>query len=218
MKERPILFSTPMVQAILAGSKTQTRRICKPANTESLSFVVSDNGHFGDEEGDVSFTCPYGKPGERLWVRETWRVNSKATDLACVVYRASENDSWTNFHKYFPVALAKDQKAMPAGWKPSIFMPRWASRILLEITDIRVERLNDISEEDAKNEGLIKNSLFGEWGGVVKHPTVPDHFRWFRSPINAFKNLWESINGEESWDKTPWVWVVEFKVIEGQQS
>lgn len=209
MKERPILFSTPMVQAILAGSKTQTRRICKPANTESLSFVVSDNGHFGDEEGDVSFTCPYGKPGERLWVRETFNRTNPGGQNGIYYYKADDS---------FPTCLGGGRYIGDEVWKPSIHMPRVASCILLEITDIRVERLNDISEEDAKNEGLIKNSLFGEWGGVVKHPTVPDHFRWFRSPINAFKNLWESINGEESWDKNPWVWVVEFKVIEGRQS
>ncbi|MCO1337108.1 hypothetical protein MO867_22550, partial [Microbulbifer sp. OS29] len=105
------------------------------------------------------------------------------------------------------------------GWRPSIHMPRWASRITLEITAIRIQRIQDISEEDAKAEGLRWHSLYREWGGVELHPdSRPDlpQWRWYDNPVEAFKNLWESINGAGSWDQNPWVWVIEFRRVEQQ--
>ena len=187
IKERPILFSGPMVRAILEGRKTQTRRI------------VKDGIPLGNWNETLN-KCPYGKPGERLWVRETWApVTIGYAYKADGVY-IEESPVWK--------------------WKPSIHMPRVASRILLEITDIRVECLQEISEEDAKAEGLRRFAKFGveEWGGVEAHPQVKNHFRWYDKPIEAFKQLWEHINGRESWKQNPWVWVVEFKMISNESS
>ena len=156
MKERPILFSGSMVRALLAGTKTQTRRICKPAMAHNLSHVVEvpdpqERGQvyngttFGDEEGAIQFTSPYGGVRDRLWVREShW-------------WFKDECDHETG---YYPPALTADDVEYRAdgestrhGWRPSIHMPRWASRILLEITSVRVERLQDINQADAQAEG-----------------------------------------------------------------
>lgn len=186
MKERPILFSGPMVRALLAGTKTQTRRVCKPARDQALSYVVAipDTAMWGDEEGlATSFACPYGRPGDRLWVRETWRVfggrEYEYQQLASAVqYRADE--------------VGFEQK----DWRPSIFMPRWASRITLEVTGARVERLNDISEADAVAEG------------IPPFPTSPSNI-----PRMHYATLWNSINGAGSWDANPWVWAISFKRV-----
>ena len=177
MKERPILFSAPMVRAILDGTKTMTRRIIKPQpthfNPAGTPRRVVPNG--GPSE---SICCPYGQPGDRLWVRETW-MDCRNIDgaISDSMYRATFGNT-------------------PEGgqWRPSIHMPRWASRILLEITDVRVERAQDISEADAISEG-------------VQHSTLND-------PRVEYRWLWESINGPDSWAATPWVWVIEFRKIE----
>lgn len=220
MKERPILFSAPMVRAILDGSKTQTRRIVKP---QPLAGFLRD--------GDVSFDgfhphepiaqwsaeavgggafksefkeCPYGQPGDRLWVRETWAIASKATDLVKVYYGASEKQSHTEFHEYFPVDLAEGLQPTWPKYRPSIHMPRWASRILLEVTGVRVERLQDISEEDAWNEGVQ------DWMG--KETPWKGHLA--PVSVHAYATLWEQINGPGSWAANPWVWAIEFKRID----
>lgn len=172
MKERPILFSTPMVRAILGGRKTQTRRVVK-AQHSSLVENLIDNW-----EGRP---FPFGKPGDRLWVRETWTHDDEGN----ISYRA-QMDDWVE---------------CPGNkWKPSIFMPRIASRITLEISTIRVERLQDISEEDAKAEG------------PSQHPEYPKEF--YCSWRKAYQVLWDSINGPGSWDRNPWVWVIEFKGVQ----
>jgi hypothetical protein len=201
-KERPILFSGPMVRALLNSSKTQTRRVCKHAMDTNLSAVVGPfdcpefgSGWFGDEDGDVQFLGPYGQPGDRLWVRETFMdLNSTGVE---------HRDSTGRRQRY---AFAADtppgsygdeaRKEYGLKWKPSIHMPRAASRILLEIVSVRVERLQDISEADAIAEGCTRPVCGPDWK-LTK--------RW------AYRTLWESINGAGSWAANPWVWVVEFK-------
>ena len=213
-KERPILFSGPMVRAILDGTKTQTRRIVKPQppegyhidtchyNDTGWAFWVSANDHAG------TCTCknlrqPYGKPGDRLWVRETWRRSREGVPDG-IEYRSSDNGLQMDSLRYFdgaePQAARDYMQRLPRGnrWRPSIHMPRWASRITLEVVNVRVERLNAISGEDAIAEGVSdRDPEFGAW----------------QNPKEAFADLWESINGPGSWEANPWVWVVEFNRI-----
>jgi hypothetical protein len=185
VKERPILFSGPMVRAILDGRKTQTRRIVKGSGIwsvcgEDLGFPWPGQE---DESGEWrSFTCPYGEPGERLWVREAWARVIVGNQID-YLYRA---DTHTGLEK-----RDGDQK-----WKPSIHMPRVACRLMVEITSVRVERLQDISEEDATNEGA-------QCAGFPASLTNR----------GAFGKLWQSINGPDSWAANPWVWVVEFRKV-----
>ena len=190
MTERPILFKGEMVRAILGGSKTQTRRI---VTDESLITLRPDG-----TPGKVQQRCKFGQPGDRLWVREAFLV---------------QPDLWAAGHGPQPVHYTVD--VADAGQvedyigKPSIHMPRWASRITLEITAVRVDRLQEISEVDAKAEGI--------------EPTMPNpgHWNWRDYLIDggqthavlSYKTLWESINGPGSWDANPWVWVVEFKKV-----
>lgn len=190
MKELPILFSGATVRALLAGTKTQTRRVCKPAETIGLSFVVDcGDGTWGDEEGLFdSFACPYGQPGDRLWVRETWqavRGNDRARHI-CI--HPKPNVGWLEY-------AATPRLDEPAyKWRPSIHMPRWASRILLEVTEVRVERLQDISRGDAMAEGCpFPNMAAGD-----------DPRKWYA-------DLWDSLGGD--WSANPWTWCVSFRVI-----
>lgn len=204
MKERPILFSGEMVRAILAGRKTQTRRVIKgdPELTENGGFSYADRkgnrwlcGMGTDRAGTIrnfmkSWPCPYGQPGDRLWVRETHMIEDYYADgKQVVLYRADYED-----------------KILGKGWKPSIHMPRWASRITLEITGVRVERLNDISEQDAAAEGVEK-----AFGSSYKH--YLDDKKDCGYATASFSSLWESINGAGSWQQNPWCWVIEFKKI-----
>ena len=169
MKERPIIFSSPMVRAILDGRKTQTRRDIKE------KLMCGEDAHVNN--------CQYGKPGDRLWVRETFCYHD---DLARYLYKA---DGVTGVK-----------------WKPSIFMPRIASRIMLEITGIRVERLQDISEEDAIAEGVDGENEAAKIGA-----------EWYEKPKRAYRRLWKSINGTGSWDLNPFVWVIEFMVLNNER-
>lgn len=194
-KERPILFSAPMVRAILEGRKTQTRRVVKQqphaANDPQHAalrgagwvwMAHDDRPSYTFATGD--FRCPYGAPGDRLWVRETW-AKAESPLIDETFYRADgEVDGRQRAFSYV--------KREPR-WRPSIHMPRWASRIDLEVTGVHVERLQDISEADALAEGVA--------------PEAPDECAL------AFRRLWESINGPDSWAADPWVWVVEFKRI-----
>lgn len=201
-RERPILFNADMVRAILDGRKTQTRRVVKPQpeyrENESLP------GHFGtwlhgwnlDHEcvipSDYWKHCPHGQPGDRLWVRETW-MNLKGTGVS-----GSPDPKFNP--KQIPVAYRAECTAegedaridMGLKWRPSIYMPRWASRINLEITGVRVERLQDISDDDVWAEG---------WESVSVG----------NCDYKNFGELWESISGPGSWDANPWVWVIEFR-------
>ena len=234
MKERPILFKAEMVRALLDGSKTQTRRICKPAEKASLSRVIpaykSDDGEqrppyitpgwFGDEEGNVLFYSPYGQTGDRLWVKEThlYVGPGSGSDLPDYVAEARNPVNHTPDNCWYRA----DGDDATVIWKPSIHMFRGLSRITLEITGVRVERLNDISEEDAKAEGLkgiTKDGKLVKYGipDADGYPGTDDigwpWEDWRISPVDAYRRLWESINGSGSWDANPWVWVVEFKRV-----
>ena len=213
MKERPILFKGAMVRAILDGSKTQTRRIVKPQvlnvggatpwewkgtrpkSKTGTGWIAST--HLDGLLSWLKYSCPYGKPGDRLWVRETWgKVHHEGVDpLPTYFYRADEYDA---------------ERDSLIRWKPSLFMPRWASRITLEVVSVRVERLNDISEEDAKREGADPVELLTDVAtGLLTIPMVS----YNGSYVDGYAALWESINGPGSWAVNPWVWVVEFRKI-----
>lgn len=217
-KERPILFSGTMVRAILEGGKTQTRRVCKPAEKESLTYVVgiqdprdfgqrplevAGSGWFGDEDGDVEFYCPYGRPGDRLWVRETW-AQPAALDPGPTVYRA-------DYPACVPAGFENIPPAEAITWKPSIHMPRALCRLSLEITGVRVERLNDCSEADAAAEGLMPYAIYG--GKVASWKASAEAQAARESATEAYRDLWDQINGTGAWDKNPWVWIVEFRRI-----
>lgn len=205
MADRPILFSGPMVRALLAGTKTQTRRTLKsPYGTLELAREGWKPVH----------TKVF--PGDRLWVREAWRCNGWASDLATIFYAASEGDGYTAMCEQYPVADKKPLR-ITAGWRPSIHMPRWASRLTLTVTDVRVERLQDISEADAIAEGI-----HGIWDGT---PFTPDPTATNKFTVNigggnlsaptaagVYRMLWEWINGDGSWDANPWVVAYSFSV------
>lgn len=194
MRERPILFSGPMVRAIIDGRKTVTRRIAKPVKHPDLGNIYTPGALVLENEPQhvIDRACPYGQPGDRLWVRETFAVYGDKK-MHVIHYRADR-----------PYHVG--QKGM--GYKPSIHMPRWACRILLEITAVRVERLQDISEEQAEAEGVK--------GEPCDHArqACADIGCWGDTAKGAFGFLWESLNGSGSWAANPWVWVVEFKRVE----
>lgn len=221
-KERPILFSGQMVRAILDGKKTQTRRVVKfgvlnpgvrAFMRETVEAAVSPEGkRVMANYIHLAYKCPYGKPGDRLWVRETWRAF--LGDDPRVEYAAGgttnldwENtDAWLKEARQFnelPSAVESGlvQQSEVTRWRPSIHMPRWASRIALEVLSVRVERLNEISSDDAIAEM-----------GWIHNGTYPTEFVY---EIREFSKLWESINGSGSWATNPWVWVVEFKRVQG---
>lgn len=191
MKARPILFRGEMIRALLEGRKTQTRRVVKP---QPIAKKLAGSGRgacITDTGSGIVVHCPYGQPGDLLWVREGFR--SKRVDKlpGDVIYRADHPDA-----SHVPGMYGRP-------WKPSIHMPRWASRLTLRITDVRVERVQDVSEADAEAEGARAAFSYPGWAGVSSQPL----YRW------GFHELWESINGPESWDANPWVWVVQFEVI-----
>lgn len=205
MKERPIIFNAEMVRAILEGRKTQTRRLMKPQPTwsgrGSQNYI---NWPFPKELAVMTGTVkdlipfsPYGQPGDRLWVKETWRLAKWTWDGDyddCVIQYQNDNSSRS-------FKIPKYKKNPPnSKWKPSIHMPRWASRITLEITDVRVERIQDIQYEGIKAEGIFPKFICG--GELRK---LQDHY---------FKPTWNQIY-PESWEKNDWVWVITFKVIRG---
>ncbi|HBP0492474.1 TPA: hypothetical protein ACQRM7_000708 [Pseudomonas aeruginosa] len=203
MKERPILFSGPMVRAILEGRKTVTRRVVKP-QPDFLGSMVDPNTPFKTLDAGLHarITCPYGEPGDRLWVRETWGLQVRSYGGGAgefIVYRATNPDAI--------YCRSSEGREYPVKWKPSIHMHRHSSRILLEITAVRVERLQDISEEQALAEGVR--------GEPCDHArqACADIGCWGDTAKGAFGFLWESLNGEGSWAANPWVWVVEFKRV-----
>ncbi len=201
-KEHPILFSEPMVRAILEGRKTQTRRIVKPQPAS----------HLLDGEW-LPPKCPYGGLGDRLWVRETFGycsgvgLTSNTADATYVCFRDG-SQVFKKDRSYHQWTKPVNDSAWPSDWKwrPSIHMPRWASRITLEVTGVRVERLQDISEEDAVAEGLEPR----DWCGPSQFH-LANGCTVYGQSVHCFKKLWESINGLNSWDANPWVWVVEFR-------
>lgn len=184
-----MLFSGPMVRAILAGRKTQTRRFCKlnPAYCE----------RWKDEPAEMwARECPYGKPGDRLWVRETFVIEEAK---AVPHYRATEPEP----HLVPMDADAFDDRTR---WRPSIYMPRWASRITLELTQVRVERLQAIGEDDARAEGILFDEHLGGW-------CYDEEGRGFHggSAVRAYEALWCAIHGPASWAANPWVWALTFR-------
>lgn len=204
-RERPILFNGEMVRAILDGRKTQTRRVVKsqpvpePARFElfckpdGLWVPCSTSGKIGIFEPQ-DFWCPYGTPGDRLWVRETWVAASKWDDTRPRDIPEGEP---------FCYPASEEQRGISWGKnRPSIFLPRWASRILIEVVSVKVERVQEISEDDAIAEGITEEQAM-EWYYDGPHFTGP------------FIDLWDSINAKRGydWDANPWVWVVEFKRI-----
>jgi len=217
MKERPILFKAEMVRALLDGRKTQTRRIVKPQP------IPNHRGQFKfdtmtDDEGIESYwyidplwgpvRCPYGQPGDRLWVKEThlYVGPGSGSDLPDYVAEARNPVNHTPDNCWYRA----DGDDVDVTWKPSIHMFRGLSRILLEIVNVRVERLQDISEEDALAEGVSD----GDW---IEHKGKMTHFNVVVSKNaatarEAYCALFESINGSGSWDANPWVWVVEFRM------
>jgi hypothetical protein len=207
MKERPILFSGPMVRAILGGYKTQTRRIVKPQPPCGCRYVINGAGNAAlcqsidrpeiwvqptARSVDHRLPCPYGQPGDRLWVRETFAYNGER-----FIYRADQTDDTMP-----PLAIQAGGK-----WKPSIFCTRAASRITLEVTAVRVERLQSITEADASAEGTPAVKTKGELQSdkTIKPLTI--------SALTLYRGLWSHINGPGSWDANPWVWVIEFRRI-----
>ena len=206
MKERPILFSAPMVLALLAGTKTHTRRVAKEfAGRDDLDKILR---RFPNQNG-----CPYGDPGDRLWVRESWAPNSGSA--GGFLYRA-DHGSASSYHR---IDLKTGVWTHAASrWRPSIHMPRTASRITLEITSVRVERLQDISDTDTIAEGIERD--------VRLDPAGTCHWRVYGAeqgmgtnlPGASYLSLWEQINGPGSWLLNPWVWVVEFKRVQQASS
>jgi hypothetical protein len=206
MKEHPILFSAPMVQAILDGRKTQTRRAVKPQPTH---FNPPGVPRLANPEGsNYVINCPFGVPSDRLWVRETFfawgrwetRYNAKkGRDEWHFVDMTLESEKQYHYEQSPPPGYKKQKRAgaMPAWWKrPSIFTPRHASRLMLEIESVRVERLRSITVSDAIAEG---------YDGSIKDPIDPS--------IKWFANLWDSINGAGAFDINPWVWAISFRRV-----
>lgn len=221
MKERPILFSGAMVRALLAGTKTQTRRVVKMKPHQQIEERGDGTPwpwmYDSERDADAWLTCPYGQPGDRLWVREAWQHSNHPYgpyDEDCMVfYRA---DFLDDVH-------GPDGEKSPEGhyrtWRPSIHMPRTASRIVLEIKSVRVERLHDISEADAIAEGIERADDFFDcrcWRAYDEPKgsdvVFPD------DPIGSYASLWMSINGPGSWDANPWVWALEFRRLNVEHS
>lgn len=230
MKERGTIFNGEMVRAILDGRKTQTRRIVKGAddavkfcqewdiNGEEIFVVLGEKDHTGMNLVLGAISCPFGAVGDRIWVRETWATLGNE-DGCCIdwegnlckgdersaarIYRASceqrpgDYGLWSIPDDAYWKPHTKEHK-FEGAWRPSIHMPRWASRILLEITNVRVERLKSISDGDAVREGCSTADM--KSGDCV---------------ADVFARLWASIYGSDSWKTNPWVWVIEFKRVEG---
>jgi len=231
IKERPILFSAPMVRAIQDGRKTVTRR---PVKGSALKWLEE----FAPEFVALSANelCPFGQIGERLWVRETWYCDHFEVQKGPYLQPADMHDLDQSREDgelvYAADGLAPYEQEQPT-WKPSIHMPRWACRILLEITDLRVERLQDISDEQAQAEGCFFTDYgrkcghsgkgwteVGDCPAPKEHHPQRDGWMWDKTtsheqclgaPRWAFGNLWNSTGGD--WDANPWVWVVEFKRV-----
>lgn len=201
MKERGILFNSEMVRAILEGKKTQTRRVVKNQKRYWKSVIP----HKADK---IGFQCPFGKAGDRLWVRETWASETKDMKYAQAQHEDGMSESPIRYR------VTDDVSGLNLKWKPSIYMPRWASRINLEILTIRVERVQEISEEDAKAEGFEHQ---------IKNPTeyqkkiIENGGYQHRSARNGFRLLWDWIHCRKGfgWDANPFVWVIESLKIEG---
>lgn len=226
MRERPILFSAPMVRAILAGTKTQTRRVVKEPisgwlNNANGSHKVLDGQVFNYSFDEPLGTCPYGQPGDHLWVRETWSSDFAGHYPHDRIWYAADDDRQHDIEVRNGVRgiySPESQQFVPFRWRPSIHMPRSACRLALEITGVRVERLHKISEADAVAEGIPEESEPCEqcgdcgWLCIGGEPQQCDAPGCGDGAIDGYRALWEQINGAGSWQANPWVWVVEFSV------
>ncbi len=248
MRELPIIFSAPMVRAILEGRKTVTRRVVKPQPTLPTDRWVSDSGGSGKwmAEGPSPPTggtrqtmpwklCPYGQPGDRLWVRETWQYFGFSDEgEPCICYLADHGREWPHVPQSEvdkvdciwadlsdPGNFSISGRACDNRWRPSIHMPRWASRITLEVTSVRVERLKDITPAQILAEGVqIPSTTEGQALIDISTKHGPAHFLPKLSGATTdallrahWAALWVSISGIDSWNANPWVWVVEFQRI-----
>lgn len=188
MKDRPILFNGAMVCAILDGSKTQTRRPYKVRKHPDIACEIAASELVREEQHVIDRICPYGASGDRLYVRETW-AQPTTLDPGPTIYRADYPDC-------VPAEYINVPPADEVVWRPSIHMPKALSRITLEVTGVRVERLNDCSDTDALAEGVDRTNT-----------SITGYAR------ERYQHLWESINGVGSWSVNPWVWVVEFRRV-----
>lgn len=250
VRERPILFSAEMVRAVLDRRKTQTRRVLTPQpRDDDFAFdgpwwyrpgVVGRDGVLRPADADVfgistydgerGWRCPYGAPGDRLWVREAFRLHTNfdrrspsevrqrwnradhGGDLPSVYYGADHTG--TGMLRDCDLRKAEHGDGHLLGRnRPSIHMPRWASRLTLEVTGVRVERVQAITEADALAEGIYENAPGEMCPFRLRHPA--GGYNAFQDPVTAFSFLWEGINAERGygWDADPWVWVVEFRVL-----
>lgn len=226
MKERPILFSGEMVRAILEGRKTQTRRPVKPQPHEATTAfrdipdtpfwygAINTHNDFGEEfypnpaQGNWKWKYPYGVPGDRLWVREPWKT-AKVHDALSPkqMIQACRDAGWKSGRAWAPIEYLADGRrenwdTFPpetGRYRNSRFMPRDYSRLTLEVTEVRVQRLQEISEDDARVEGC--------------DPQIIDGFVECGTRKTSFRLLWESINGPGSWEANPWVWSISFKRV-----
>lgn len=228
LKERPILFNTPMVKALLDGRKTQTRRVVKPCPSENWTpygdFVELHGLTRGEldpdkiigfgpcnEEGDEGYCCKFGQRGDRLWVREEhykfghWVPNPVVSRRGRKKWLFVADSQTILYDSPEEFRIRRDYSGKSHWYKRHArFMPRWASRLTLEITDIRVERLRDISEADAQAEGIFLHH--SAWTHDANIPCLSN-------PIAAYRRLWEAIFGAGSWDENPWVWVIGFERV-----
>jgi hypothetical protein len=220
--ERPILFSTPMVQAILEGRKDRTRRtkgldtVNKlPSDYDILGYTCDNGKHFAHfvdtTTGEVTaIPCPYGKPGDILWVRETFTILDPEHLMDGMinryVYKANCDGDCDELRKEYI------KSGYPYNWKPSLFMPRTACRLFLRITKIGVERLQSITEKDAMKEGVEREMMEYEYAYKDYMKNISYHFSP-NAAKHSFKTLWIKLNGIVSWDVNPWVWVIEFKKV-----
>ncbi len=218
MREHGVIFNSDMVRAILSGRKTQTRKAMKaqPRSSETrvgdywfpcdrvqsmvhVSDFIPNNSAMPDAHEFFSTCCPLGGIGDRIWVRETFQVGlcTESTFAYKATHRPSDLDEgWSDVIK----------------WRPSTQMPRWASRITLEITDVRVEHLQDISDQDALAEGIV-TGRYGNDGNWQEGFYLPNNNQPYQTAKAAFCALWQSMYGVDSFYKNPWVWVVEFKKV-----
>ncbi|AUY01261.1 hypothetical protein [Escherichia coli] len=204
MTERGMIFNADMVRALLDGRKTQTRRPIKWKQTRFTEIGEREDGskwpwsEDAEHACDFWHPCPFGAVGDRIWVRETWSSDFANYYPNDRVWYAADNNRRLDIEVVDGVRGIYSPESdvhVPFRWRPSIHMPRWAGRILLEITDVRVERLRSMSQDDARAEGVIAASGPMEAG-------------------LAFRELWDSIYGEESWQANPWVWVITFRRVE----
>ena len=215
MRERPILFSAPMVRAILAGTKTQTRRIMKPRKDRAIGCDLACHELAGEVNAGDYMNAPWA-PGDRLWVRETHAVVPRTAYAWS--YGVEQVIRPDDDHDAAIFRAGWDRSSSGFSWRPSIHMPRWASRITLEVTGVRCERLRDISEADAQAEGVERTVTGDGWRRYADPSWEAVGLPPFADARSSFRSLWEHINGTGSWDANPWIWVVSFRRLDAKEA